>query len=217
MMGLDLQSILFIAGGALVTIKYTVFSVSFGLIVAIMLTFCSFSHLNALNYFNKFYVSIFRGTPLLIQLSIIYFAIPNLTDFKISAFVAGVIAFSLNSGAYVSEVIRAGITSIDKGQFEAAKTLGIKHNLMMRDIIIPQALKNILPALVNELINMMKESALVSVIGEADLMRRAQLVGAEKYTYFAPLITAACCYYVMVTLLSLIGRYLEKRLKNDSH
>jgi polar amino acid transport system permease protein len=216
-MQLDKDTILFIAGGTLTTLKYTICSVALGLIIAVLLSYCSFSKIKTLNYFNKFYVSIFRGTPLLIQLSIVFFGIPSIIGIKISPFIAGVTAFSLNSAAYVSEVLRAGINSIDKGQFEAAKTLGINHNLMMRQIIIPQALKNILPALINELTNMLKESALVSMIGEADLMRRAQLVSAEKYTYFMPYIIAACCYYILVNSLGLIGNILEKRLKNDYH
>jgi polar amino acid transport system permease protein len=158
------------------------------------------------------YTSIFRGTPLLVQLTIIYFGLPSLIGLKLSMFASGVIAFSLNSGAYVSEIIRAGIESVDHGQVEAAKVLGISPILRMKDIILPQALRRILPALVNELINLIKESALVSVIGEMDLMRRAQMVSAETYSFFAPMLTAAITYYCMVLIISSFALFLEKRI-----
>jgi His/Glu/Gln/Arg/opine family amino acid ABC transporter permease subunit len=211
------DNILYIVKGIFVTLKYTLLSVSLGLGIAIILSLFRMSSYKALQKFVKVYVSLFRGTPLLIQLSLVYLALPSLTGYKISAFAAGVIAFSLNSGAYISEVIRTGINSIDKGQFEAAKTLGIPHTLMMRDIIFPQALRNSLPSLVNEIIDLLKESALVSTIGEADLMRRAQTVAAEKYIYFEPLIVAAICYYIMVMFFSHLAKLLENRLKNDSN
>ncbi len=140
---------------------------------------------------------------------------PSLLNIEISAFTAGIIAFSMNSGAYVSENIRAGIESVDKGQFEAAKSLGIPYKLMMQHIIMPQAIRNILPSLVNESINMVKESSIISVIGEADIMRRANIVSAEQYTYFEPLLVAALCYYILVTILSLLAKLLEKRLKQN--
>jgi polar amino acid transport system permease protein len=118
----------------------------------------------------------------------------------------------LNSGAYVSEIIKAGIKGIDKGQIEAAKALGIPPVLRMKDIILPQALRNILPALVNELINLIKESALISVIGGMDIMKRAQTVSTETYSYFTPMLTAAVTYYIMVMIVSSFAKILERRL-----
>jgi His/Glu/Gln/Arg/opine family amino acid ABC transporter permease subunit len=213
-MNIDLESIIYIIKGVGITLKYSLISVLLGIFIGLLLTMSSYSNI-FWQTFRRFYVSIFRGTPLLIQLSIVYYATPGLTGYKISAFEAGVIAFSLNSGAYISEVIRAGISSIDKGQFEAAYTLGIPKSQMMRDIIMPQAMRNILPALFNEIIDMVKESALVSVIGEADLMRRAQTVAGEKYTFFEPLLVAAICYYIMISLLSFCGKLIENKLKKD--
>lgn len=207
-----LPSIYFIIQGVIVTLKYSIVSVLLGLIIGSLLAICKVSNSKILRLFANFYTSIFRGTPLLIQLSIIYFALPGLIGLKLSVFVAGVIAFSLNSGAYVSEIIRAGINSVDKGQFEVAKSLAIPDNLMMKDIILPQAIRNILPSLVNELINLIKESAIISMIGEMDLMRRAQLVSAETYSYFVPMLIAACCYYIMVIIISNLAKILEKRL-----
>lgn len=209
---LNFSSIYFIMQGMLVTLKYSIVSVLLGLIIGTLLAICKISKSYALRLFANFYTSVFRGTPLLIQLSIIYFGLPSLIGIKLGLFAAGTIAFSLNSGAYVSEIIRAGINAVDKGQIEAAKALGIPERLMIKDIILPQAIRNILPSLVNELINLIKESAIISMIGEMDLMRRAQLVSLEHYTYFAPMLIAGLCYYVMVIIISNLAKILEKKL-----
>ncbi|WP_341788385.1 MULTISPECIES: amino acid ABC transporter permease [unclassified Rickettsia] len=203
--------ILFIVEGTLVTLKYSVIAVIFGLVIGILLALCKVNKNRALRLFADFYTSIFRGTPLLIQLSIIYFASPYI-GIKFTVFMAGAISFSLNSGAYVSEVIRAGINAVDKGQFEAAEALAIPKFLIMKDIILPQAIKNIFPSLTNELINLIKESAIISMFGEMDLMKRAQIVSLETYNYFFPMIVAACCYYILVMLISFIARIIEKKL-----
>ncbi len=207
-----LPHLYFILKGVTVTLKYSVISVFLGLIIGTILAFLKVIDLKILRLAAHAYTSIFRGTPLLIQLTIIYFGLPGLIGLKLSVFAAGVIAFSLNSGAYVSEIIRAGIESVDRGQVEAAKALGVSPVLRMKDIILPQAFRSILPALVNELINLVKESCLISVIGEMDLMRRAQVVSAETYTFFTPMLTAAAVYYVMVLIISSFALLLEKRL-----
>jgi polar amino acid transport system permease protein len=207
-----LPHLLFILKGVTVTLKYSVISVFLGLAIGTILAFLKVIDLKILRFAAHAYTSIFRGTPLLIQLTIIYFGLPGLIGLKLSVFTAGVIAFSLNSGAYVSEIIRAGIESVDRGQVEAAKALGVSPVLRMKDIILPQAFRSILPALVNELINLVKESCLISVIGEMDLMRRAQVVSAETYTFFTPMLTAAATYYVMVLIISSFALLLEKRL-----
>lgn len=202
----------FIIQGTLVTLKYSVISVFFGLIIGALVALLKIVNSIFLKFLAHAYTSIFRGTPLLIQLTIIYFGIPGLLDIQLSIFTAGIVAFSLNSGAYISEIIRAGINSVDKGQVEAAKALGIAPSLRMKDIILPQAFRNILPSLVNELINLVKESALISVIGEMDLMRRAHVVSAETFNFFTPMLTAAAAYYLMVLIISSFAMVLEKRL-----
>ncbi len=207
-----LPHLYFILKGVTVTLKYSVISVCFGLIIGTILAFLKVVDLKILRLAAHAYTSIFRGTPLLIQLTIIYFGLPGLIGLKLTVFSAGVIAFSLNSGAYVSEIIRAGIESVDKGQVEAAKALGVSPILRMKDIILPQAFRRILPSLVNELINLVKESCLISVIGEMDLMRRAQVVSAETYTFFTPMLTAAAAYYLMVLIISSFALLLEKRI-----
>ena len=203
----------FIIQGIGVTLAYSLTSVFFGLIIGILLATLKVSNNYRGRLFANAYTSVFRGTPLLIQLSIVYFGLPSLIGVKLSVFVAGVIAFSLNSGAYISEIIRAGINSIDKGQFEAAKALAVAPSLIMKDIILPQATRVILPSLVNELINMVKESALISIVGDLDLMRRAQMVAAETYSFFTPMLIAAATYYILVMTISTLGKFLEKWLK----
>jgi len=211
-----IPSIPFILGGVWVTLAFTFVSALLGFAWAIVLALCKISTLKPLRWLANAYTSIFRGTPLILQIALVYFATPQLTGYNIPAFQAGVIAFALNSGAYVSETLRAGIMAVDRGQREAAMSLGVPYSLMMKDIILPQALRNILPALANEAINLLKDSALVSTIGAADLLRRATIVGAEKYLYFEPLIVAGVVYYVLVMLLTIATSALEKRLQKSA-
>lgn len=209
-------SLPFILKGIGVTLQFTALSAILGLIWGILLALFKISEIKPLIWFSRIYTSVFRGTPMLLQIAIVYYATPQLTGYNISPFFAGVATFTLNSGAYISETIRAGILSVDIGQREAALSLGILYPQMMVDIIFPQALKNILPALVNQAITLLKSSALVSTIGVTDLFRRAQIVGAEKYLYFEPLLFAGAIYYFMVMILTWIGHILEKRLQRSS-
>ena len=180
-------SIPYILKGLEVTLKIVAVSALAGFLLGTLLALCKIARIRALNIAADLYTSIFRGTPLVLQLMIIYFGVPQIIGYEIPAFLAAVLAFSLNSGAYMSEVIRAGIQAVDKGQTEAAMALGIPYGKMMRNIIFPQA-KNILPALVNEFATLTKESAVVTVIGATDLMRRAYIVGGETFKYLEPLL-----------------------------
>lgn len=207
------DSLKYIPQGVFVTLEYALLSVFFGFIFGSILAFMKVSNNFLLKLFANFYTSVFRGTPLLLQLFIVYFTLPELLAIKISPFIAGIIAFSLNSAAYVSENIRAGIQTIDRGQFEAAKALAIPYWTSMRYVILPQALRNIWPSLVNEAINMVKESSIISVLGVADIMRRANIIAAEQYNYLTPLLIAAGCYYILVSILSFFASFLERKLK----
>lgn len=209
------SSIPFIAQGILVTLQFTLISAFFGFLWGIVLALFKISTIKPLYWFANVYTSIFRGTPLLLQIALVYYATPQLTGYDIPALLAGVITFTLNSGAYISETIRGGILAVDKGQKEAALSLGIPYQPMMKDIILPQAVKNILPSLVNESIALLKDSSLVSTIGVVDVLRRAQIVGAEKYIYFEPLLVAGLIYYVLVMLLTWGGSKLERRLQRS--
>ncbi|MCW6038406.1 amino acid ABC transporter permease [Spirulina subsalsa FACHB-351] len=210
------ESIPFILTGINVTLQFTLISAVLGFIWGTILSLFKISSFKPLYWFGMAYTSIFRGTPLLVTLSLIYFATPQLTGYNISGFEAGVITFTLNSGAYISEVIRAGILAVDRGQAEAAMSLGVRYKPLMLDIILPQAIKNILPALVNESIALLKDSTLVSTIGAQDLLRRAQIVGAQKYVYFEPLLLVAVIYYVMVMILTVASVILENQLRRSS-
>jgi arginine/lysine/histidine transport system permease protein len=209
-----LPSIPVILQGLGVTLKFTCFSILCGLPLGIGLALAKLSAREPVRFLADGYTSVFRGTPLLVQLGLIYYGSRQLTGYTISAFEAGILTFSLNSAAYSSEIIRAGIQSIDKGQWEAAQLLGLSHRQTIVGIIMPQAVRNILPALVNEMIDLLKESSLISTIGEADLLRQAQKVASEKYLYFEPFIIAAACYYILVMVITFVAKRLEKRLSH---
>lgn len=203
----------FILAGIRVTLQFTLLSVIFGFTWGTILSLFKISRIGPLRWFSVIYTSIFRGTPLILQLTLIYFAVPQLTGYNISPLQAGVFTFSLNSGAYTSETIRGGILAVDKGQWDASASLGIPYRPMMLDIVFPQALKNILPALVNESIALLKDSALVSVISVTDVMRRAQIVAANRFIYFEPLIIAGLIYYILVVTLTWAAQRFERRLR----
>jgi His/Glu/Gln/Arg/opine family amino acid ABC transporter permease subunit len=208
-------SIPYILQGIWVTLGIVALAALLGFILGIVLALSKISRVKVLHWLADAYTSVFRGTPLILQLMIIYYGLPQLTGWEVTAYAAAVSAFALNSGAYISEVIRAGIQAIDKGQQEAAMALGIPYKKMMWDIVMPQAFKNILPALMNEFITLTKESALVSVIGTADIMRRAYIVGGQKYAYFEPMIFVGIIYYLLVVILTLIGKQVERRLRQS--
>lgn len=206
----------FILQGLWVTLGVVIVAALIGFILAIILALFKIGRIKALQWFADAYTSVFRGTPLILQLFIIYFGLPQLLGgVDIPAYVAAVSAFALNSGAYMSEVIRAGIQAVDKGQREAAMALGVPYKEMMWDIVMPQAFKNILPALMNEFITLTKESALVSVIGTMDLMRRAQIIGGKTYAFFEPLLFVGLVYYLLVIFLTFVGKMIERRLKQS--
>lgn len=213
--GRILPDLPFILRGIPLTLLFTLTSVFFGLIWGTILSLLKISEIKPLAALADGYTSIFRGTPLLLQLSLIYFATPQLTGYKISALEAGVLTFTLNSGAYMSETIRGGILAVDKGQREAAISLGIPYWMMLVDVILPQALRNILPALVNETISLLKDSSLVSTVGVVEILRSAQIVGSNKYIYFEPLLFAGLIYYVLVMGLTLVASNLERRLRRS--
>ncbi|MDF2856146.1 MAG: arginine transporter permease [Neobacillus sp.] len=210
-----IPSMPFILEGIYVTLKIVLLAGIIGFILGIILSLFKISSIKILGWFADAYTSIFRGTPLVLQLMLIYYGSPQMTGFQIEPYTAAILAFALNSGAYISEIIRAGILAIDKGQQEAAMALGVPYWKMMWDIILPQALKNILPALMNEFISLTKESAIVTTIGVMDIMRRSYQVGAENYSFFEPLLIAGLIYYLMVVTLTFLGKALERRMRRS--
>jgi arginine/lysine/histidine transport system permease protein len=208
-------SIPYILEGLRITIQIVLAAALLGFTLGIILTLCKISKLRLLRWFADGYTSVFRGTPMVLQLLIIYYGLPQIIGFEITAFPAAVIAFGMNSAAYISEIIRAGILAVDKGQSEASLALGIPYRPMMKDIILPQAMKNILPALMNEFITLTKESAVVTVIGAMDVMRRAYIVGGQTYRYFEPLLIAGIIYYILVMVLTILGKAIERRMRKS--
>lgn len=211
--------------GTGVTLLIAFVSAIFGIVLAIVLVLMSKGKISSI--VANGYIDLFRGTPLLLQLALIYYAIPQFLDrfingglglnldFAIEAMLAVFITFSLNSAAYISEIIRSGINSVDEGEIEAAYALGINKFYLYKDIIFPIAFRNSFPALMNELITLVKETSIVGVIGIADLFRRQQIVTGQTYLYFEALIVIGVIYYTVIKVLSIIGRKIEVRLQND--
>ena len=197
--------------GAGVTIEITAFSVAIGFFIGLFVGIARISQFKILRIMAAVYADCIRGTPLLVQIFLIYFALPMAIGQRVEPFIAAVAACGINSGAYVSEIFRAGIQAIDVGQMEAGRSLGLTWWQTMRFIILPQAFKNILPPLGNEFIAMLKDSSLVSVIGFEELTRRGQLIIAQSYVSFEIWMTVAVLYLIMTMAISRIVAFLEKR------
>ena len=197
--------------GAGVTIEITAFSVAIGFFIGLFVGIARISQFKILRIMAAVYADCIRGTPLLVQIFLIYFALPMAIGQRVEPFIAAVAACGINSGAYVSEIFRAGIQAIDVGQMEAGRSLGLTWWQTMRFIILPQAFKNILPPLGNEFIAMLKDSSLVSVIGFEELTRRCQLIIAQTYGSFEIWMTVAVLYLIMTMAISRIVAFLEKR------
>ncbi len=197
--------------GAAITVEITAMSVTFGLLIGCMIGIARLCSINPLRYFANVYVDFIRGTPLLVQIFLVYFALPNIIGSRVDPFVAAISACSINSGAYVAEIFRAGIQSIDKGQMEAGRSLGMTWAQTMRYIIMPQAFKRIIPPLGNEFIAMLKDSSLVSVIGFEELTRRGQLIIARTYASFEIWMAVAIIYLIMTFAVARFTGYLERR------
>jgi polar amino acid transport system permease protein len=202
---------LFISG-LIMTLKLTLLAVTIGVLMGLFIALMKMSSIKPIKFVASSYIEVIRGTPLLVQLLLIYNGLMQF-GMNIPAFTAGVSALAINSSAYVAEIIRAGIQAVDPGQNEAARSLGMTHAMAMRYVIIPQAIKNILPALGNEFIVMLKESAIVSVIGFADLTRQADIIQSVTYRYFEPYIIIAAIYFIMTLTFSKLLSLFERRLR----
>jgi len=201
--------ILFIGQGIFFTLHLLVGGLAIGMILGTILSVLRYNKI-AVPVIGGF-ISILRGTPLILQLSLVYFTLPSLVGVRVSVLCAGILAFGFNSSAYIAEILRSGIESLSKGQFEAAKTLEIPPYYMWRDIILPQIIRNIWPSLVNEIIAVLKETALIGTISGMDIMRMAQILGAEQFTYFIPLCIAGAYYYLLTLLIEYFSKKFEKR------
>ncbi len=215
--GQYLFSGLFISA-AWTTLWIAVISQTSGVIIGLFLALMRMSRYPWLSLPARFYIWIFRGSPLLVQLLLLYFGIPQVFPALvpyITVYAAALIAFSFNEGAYMAEIIRAGITSVDPGQMEAAKSLGMRYALAMRRIILPQAARVIVPPLGNEFNNMLKTTSLAYAIGLAELTYTAQVYGSQSFSYFELLIVATFYYLILTTLWGYIQSYIERRMDPD--
>ena len=194
-----------------VTIKVSLLALILGLIIGFLIAICNLSKNKILNVIGTVYTDIIRGTPSVTQLMIIYFVI--FASIDLPKWIIAAIAFGVNSGAYVSEIIRAGILSIDKGQTEAGRSLGLNAGQTMAHIIIPQALKNIFPALCNEFIVLIKETAIVGYVGLMDIQKAGDFIKSATFLAFMPLIGTAVIYYVLIKILTKILGVFEDKLR----
>ncbi len=212
------ENLMFMLRGAGVSLMLALGAIVIGCVIGILFAAAKLSKSKILRVIGNIYVEIFRGTPMLLQVLFFYLGVPvlyqRITGTRMSAdpYLVGLIALSCNSGAYQTELIRSGIQSVDKGQWEAGETLGILYPTMMKEIILPQAFKLIVPPLVSEFITLIKDSSLISNIGALELLYSAQVLGKRYYDYLDPLILAGIMYLCMTVITSYISKKVERRL-----
>ena len=196
-----------------VTIKVSLAAALLGLVIGLIIAACNLSKIKIFNVIGKIYTDVIRGTPSVTQLMIIYFVVFATVHWE--KWIIAAIAFAINSGAYVSEIVRAGILSVEKGQTEAGKALGLSNLQTMVYIIIPQAAKNIFPTLGNEFITLIKETAIVGYVGLVDIQKAGDFIKSATYEAFMPLIGIAVVYFVLIKLLTLFLGIIEKKLRKS--
>lgn len=209
---------LYLVKGLGVTLEVTLFAVIFGIIIGFIVaiirsTYDKTGNLKILNFFCNIYLTVIRGTPVVVQLMIIYFII--FASFRVDKVFVAIVAFSINSGAYVAEIVRSGIMSIDKGQTEAGRSLGFNYVQTMWYIIIPQAFKNVLPALGNEFIVLLKETSVSGYIALTDLTKGGDIIRSQTYSPMMPLLAVAAIYLAFVMLFTYLLKILERRLRSN--
>ncbi|HHY81489.1 MAG TPA: amino acid ABC transporter permease [Clostridiales bacterium] len=195
------------------SLQLTLFAAVIGGIIGLFIALARLTHNKTLNYIATKYIDIIRGTPVVVQLLIIYFAVFSSTSLPRTTVAS--IAFGINSGAYVAELIRAGIQAVDKGQMEAARSLGLSYSQAMYYIIIPQAIKNILPGMGNEVITLWKETAIAGFIGLDDLMRAADVVRGRTFSNYTPYLVIAIIYFYITVLMTMMLGKLERRMRKS--
>lgn len=199
------------ASGLGYTLLISLVAVILGLAIGILAALGKLSKIKPLKWIASLYIDVIRGTPTMVQLLIIYFII--FASVNLEPWLVGALGFAINSGAYVAEIVRGGILSVDKGQTEAGRSLGLTQSQTMIFIVMPQAMKNILPALVNEFIVLIKETAVIGMISNVDLLGAAKKVQGRTYDYFWPLISTAVIYYVVIKIFSTILARVEARMR----
>lgn len=199
--------------GLELTIFITIMGMLIGFFIGAILGFFSISKNKVLTTISRWIIDIVRGTPIIVQSFFIFFGLPNLLNIKINAIVAGIATISINSGAYMSEIFRGGILSIDRGQMEAARSLGVPYKNSMLKIIFPQAIKVMIPSFVNQFIISLKDTSILSVIGIQELTQSGQIIIASTFKAFQIWAIVAIMYFIIIKCLSIASRKLERRLK----
>ncbi len=210
----------YLTNGLAVTLKLTFFAVLLGLVIGFVIamvrsTYENTGKLKFLNAVSGVYLTVIRGTPVVVQLLIIYFVIFG--SVRIDKSFVAILAFGINSGAYQAEIFRSGIQSIPRGQFEAGRSLGFTYGQTMTNIIMPQAVRNVIPTLANEFIVLLKETSIAGYIALEDLTKGGDIIRSRTYSAFMPLMAVAIIYLVMVMFFSRFVKYLERRLRQNEH
>ena len=200
--------------GLKVTLQMTVVSLALAVVVGMASCMFSISKVKPLNWISGVYLSIIRGKPLMVQSFFIYFGLTAALDFRISIFKAAVIVLCLNAGAYLSEIFRSGIAAVNKGQMEAARSLGLPYGVAMRKVILPQAIRIVIPSVLNQFIITLKDTSILSAIGCMELMKQSMMIVSRNFRSFETYAVIAVMYYVVVMVLTKIFKIIERRLSN---
>ena len=201
--------------GVLVTIMISVCVVFFGTILGVLVSLAKRSGIKPLEWLVSLYVWVFRGTPMVVQLLLFYYVLLPIVGGHMTGVQVAMLVFGLNSGAYISEIMRGGILSVDPGQMEGGRAMGLSFSTTMLKIVIPQAVKNILPTLGNEFISLIKETSVVSFVGATDLYVAFNYIGSNSYEFMVPYLVMALIYIVMVLLISLGIKLMERSLRKS--
>lgn len=213
-----LENMIYLGKGALISLGIAALSLIFGLILGVIGSSAKRSRFLIFRILGNVYVEVIRGTPMLLQILLLFSVFPSIyTAFtgdvlRMNTYLIGIIAMSINSGAYSTELIRSGINGVDKGQWEACETLGLSKWQTMKLVILPQAFKRIIPPVISEFITLIKDSSLISCIGAVELLKGAQVLGAEYFDVMSPYCLSAVFYLIMTLSISYFGRYIEGKL-----
>ena len=203
----------YLVEGLQVTLYIFAIAIILGFIIGLIVALFRLAPIKALNWIAKIFVDVIRGTPFIVQLFFIYFGLNSLEWISLNNTTAGIVTVAINAGAYYSEIIRAGIQSIDKGQSEAARSLGLTSGQNMRHIVLPQAFRRMLPTITNQSIISLKDTSLLSVIGIADLTQQGEIQASATFEAFNIWLTVGIMYFVIIYLLTILANFLERRFE----
>lgn len=206
-----IEALPYLFKGLQITVYVTVVGLIFGFVIGLVMALFRLSKSKILYWIAKLFIDAIRGTPILVQLYFIYFGLTSFKWISMEPITAGIIAISINAAAYIAEIIRAGIQSVDKGQAEASRSLGFTAKQTMRYIILPQALRRMLPTFANQAIISLKDTSLLSAIGIAELTQQTEIAVAKTYDVFTLWLAAGVMYFILIYLLTLLSNYIERR------